>query len=208
MRLLLASDLHCNDLAARRLVARAADADVFVCAGDLAVKRKGLGGVVEILRRMTIPAVLVPGNGESDQELRDACADWPEARVLHGSGCEVDGVRFWGIGGGIPVTPFGAWSFDLSEEEARPLLAGCPEGALLVTHSPPFGHVDEVRGRHMGSRTVLEAVQRTRPPLVVCGHIHDRWESESWIGSSQVVNAGPRGLMQEVAPPSLPPRRP
>jgi uncharacterized protein len=201
MRLLLASDLHCNEVAARRLVDRAADVDIFVCAGDLAVKRTGLESVVGILRRLPVPAVLVPGNGESYEELRDACADWPEARVLHGSGCEVEGVRFWGIGGGIPVTPFGAWSFDLSEEEARPLLAGCPEGAVLVTHSPPYGHVDDVGGHHMGSRAVLEAVERTGPALVVCGHIHDRWESESWIGSSRVVNAGPRGVVSEVSPP-------
>jgi uncharacterized protein len=198
VRLLLASDLHRDGSAARRLVDRSADADVFVCAGDLAVKREGLEEVVEILSRMTVPAVLVPGNAESDRELREACAGRSGARVLHGSGCTVAGIRFWGVGGGIPVTPFGAWSFDLSEEEARPLLAGCPQGGVLVTHSPPLGHVDEVGGRHLGSRAVLEAVERARPSLVVCGHIHSRWEEESGIGPTRIVNAGPRGIQVEV----------
>ncbi len=162
MRLLVASDLHCDADAARRLVTQAAHVDVLVCAGDLAVKRKGLQEVVEILRRTPVPTVLVPDNGESDQELQAACAHWPEA---------------------------------------GPLLAGCPRGAVLVSHSPPFGHLDDVGGRSMGSRAVLEGVQRAQPRLVVCGHIHGRWGSESWIGSSHVVNAGPRGRVVDLPLP-------
>ncbi|NIP81852.1 MAG: serine/threonine protein phosphatase, partial [Gemmatimonadetes bacterium] len=139
MRLLLCSDIHCDQDAARSLAERSADADVLVCAGDLAVMRKGLRPVVEVLSAAHCPAVVVPGNGESDRELAAACEDWTEARVLHGSGCEIDGVSFWGLGGGVPVTPFGSWSFDLSEDDAEVLLADCPDGAVLVTHSPPHG---------------------------------------------------------------------
>ena len=196
--LLLFSDVHCDARAARRLVERSVDADILVCAGDLAVMRQGLKETVDILAAATPPTVLVAGNGESDEELAAACAEWPGAHVLHGSGCEIDGVLFWGLGGAVPVTPFGAWSFDLVEDEARELLAGCPEGAVLVTHSPPFGHVDETGGHHMGSRAVLEAVQRARPRLVVCGHIHSCWARESWVGETHIVNAGPAGVRVEL----------
>ncbi len=194
MRLLLCSDIHRDHEAARRLAHRAGEADVLVCAGDLAVMRRGLEETVRVLSKATPPTVLVPGNGESDAELVRACARWPAARVLHGSGCEIDGVAFWGLGGAVPVTPFGEWSFDLSEEEASALLEGCPEGGVLVTHSPPLGHVDEAGGRHVGSRAVLEAIERARPRLVVCGHIHGCWEQESRLGDTRIVNAGPRGV--------------
>lgn len=198
MRLLLFSDVHCDFAAARALVEQSAEADVLVCAGDLAVMRKGLQDVVDILSVAACPVVLVAGNGESHHELDVACSGWERAHVLHGSGCEIDGQAFWGLGGAVPVTPFGAWSFDLSEEEARPLLAGCPDGAVLVTHSPPFGHVDEAGGRHLGSRAVLDIVERAEPVLVACGHIHGCWRQESTSKNTRIVNAGPQGVWVDV----------
>jgi Icc-related predicted phosphoesterase len=173
-------------------------ADVLVCAGDLAVMRSGLQKTVDVLAEVQVPAVLVAGNGESYEELAEACAGWPSAHVLHGSGVEIDGVSFWGLGGAVPVTPFGAWSYDLTEERAAELLAGCPTGAVLVTHSPPFGHVDVANGRHLGSRAVVEVIERTQPRLAVCGHIHPCWTEESFLGDTRVVNAGPGGVWAEL----------
>lgn len=198
MRLLLCSDIHCDLTAARSLVERSAKADVLVCAGDLAVMRTGLQKTVDVLKGARCPTVLVAGNGESFEELADACARWPDAHVLHGSGCEIDGVAFWGLGGAVPVTPFGAWSYDLPEEEATVLLAGCPESGVLVTHSPPLGHVDVAGGRHLGSRAIVGTVERVWPRLVVCGHIHDCWTEESIVGDTRIVNAGPGGVWVEL----------
>ena len=198
MRLLLSSDIHCDVDAARSLVQQARDADVFVCAGDLAVMREGLGTTVAALRATDTPTVLVAGNGESAQELERACAGWEAAYVLHGSGCTLGSIHFWGVGGAIPVTPFGAWSYDLSEEEGAVLLEGCPEGAVLVTHAPPRGHLDEAGGHHLGSRSILDAIRRARPRLVVCGHIHGHWGEESWEGDTRIVNAGPQGVWVDL----------
>jgi Icc-related predicted phosphoesterase len=142
--------------------------------------------------------VLVAGNGESYEELLDACAGWSNAHVLHGSGVEIDGVHFWGLGGAVPVTPFGPWSYDLTEERAARLLADCPAGGVLVTHSPPLGHVDTANGRHLGSQSVLETIERTQPRLAVCGHIHGCWTEESVIGDTRVINAGPGGVWAEI----------
>ena len=195
MRLLLFSDLHCDPDAAAAIVARAGDVDAVVGAGDFAVKRRGLRKIIPVLATIETPTVFVPGNGESFEELYEACTDWPSAHVLHGTGVEIRGIPFFGLGGGVPVTPFGAWSYDFTEDEARALLTGCPQEAVLVAHSPPFGHADVDRaGRHIGSRAVLEAVDRTHPRLVVCGHIHDSWGVHSRSGDTPIVNAGPSGV--------------
>ncbi|NNL30277.1 MAG: serine/threonine protein phosphatase, partial [Gemmatimonadetes bacterium] len=184
---------------ARSLVERSGDADVIVCAGDLAVMREGLQPVVDLLSAARCPVVLVPGNGESYEELAAACEAWDDAYVLHGTGCEIEGTPFWGLGGAVPVTPFGSWSYDFTEEEARSLLADCPERAVLVTHSPPLGHVDTAGGgEHLGSRAVLETIESMEPRLVVCGHIHACWEEESAVGPTRIVNAGPRGVWVEL----------
>jgi Icc-related predicted phosphoesterase len=125
------------------------------------------------------------------------CSDWPSAHALHGQALQLAGTRFFGLGGGVPPTPF-PWSFDLTEDEAAAKLESCPEGAVVVVHSPPKGFVDEVRGRHLGSGSILEAIERTRPVLMVCGHIHQCWGAAAAIGTTPVVNVGPDGRFIDI----------
>ena len=136
MKILVFSDLHRDKVAARSLVEWSGEADILIGAGDFAVMRHGVDDVIRILKEVDKPTVLVPGNGESDVELRAACAGWVSAHVLHGEGVELEGVPFYGIGGGIPVTPFGEWSFDLTEDEADVMLTGCPNDGVLISHYP------------------------------------------------------------------------
>ncbi len=195
MRLLLFSDLHRNRAAARSLVERAEAVDVVVGAGDFASVRRGIETTIEVLQAIDRPAVLVPGNNETLEELRAATSAWPQARVLHGEAVTIDGVPFFGLGGGIPVTPFGPWSYDFSDEEAKELLAACPYGAVLVSHSPPKGAGDvDGHGRSLGSLAVRDAILEKRPRLVVCGHIHASAGQKLTLGETPVVNAGPVGV--------------
>jgi Icc-related predicted phosphoesterase len=200
MRLLLFSDLHCDTDAAQRLVRKADDYDVIVGAGDFATMRQGLAKTIGVLQAIERPVVLVPGNSESREELVEACTDWPTSHVLHGSGVTVDGTEFYGLGGGIPVTPFGSWSYDFTEEQAAELLYDCPRGCVLVVHSPPLDAVDQGDdGRHFGSTAIRRAIERKQPRLVVCGHIHSSWEQQAHIGGTPVVNAGPHGIRWDLA---------
>src|SRR5256714_15237409 len=112
----------------------AADAEVVIAAGDFASVHRGLEEVIDMLVVIETPTVLVPGNNETDDALREACQGWKAATVLHGETTDVDGVPFFGLGGGIPTTPW-PWSFDLTEEEAARRLAPCPEGGGLL--GPP-----------------------------------------------------------------------
>jgi Icc-related predicted phosphoesterase len=198
MRLLAFSDLHVDLDAARELAERSTDADVVIGAGDFASVHEGLEPTIKVLSAIEKPTVLVPGNNETEQELRAACSDWQAATILHGESAELGGATFFGLGAGVPVTPWD-WSFDLSDEQAAPLLAGCPEGAIMVVHSPPRGHCDlGGGGEHLGSVAVLEAIESARPPLVVCGHIHESWGAESSVSGTPVYNLGPGGRMIEL----------
>jgi Icc-related predicted phosphoesterase len=192
VRLLAFSDLHRDRRQAERLAELARTADVVVGAGDFASVRLGLERTLEPFADIEVPAVLVPGNNESDAALWRACSDLRTAHVLHGEGTDIDGVHFFGLGGGVPVTPF-PWSFDLNEEEAAAKLEHCPEGAVLVSHSPPKGFVDQARGRHLGSEAVLRTIETKRPRLIVCGHIHESWGTEATVAGTRVVNLGPEG---------------
>lgn len=199
MKFLCFSDLHRDTAAAEKLVEASLDVDCVIGAGDFATCRQGITDTLDILAKIDKPAVLVPGNGESVEELADAAALWKSATVLHGSGCQVDGIEFWGVGGGIPVTPFGAWSYDFDEQQATELLAKCPEYGVLVVHSPPIDTVDhDTNGKVRGSLAIRQTVKAKQPKLVVCGHIHSDWEEEVLLGDSRIINAGPRGMKIEL----------
>jgi Icc-related predicted phosphoesterase len=197
LRILAFSDLHTDLEAAARLVESSHDADLVVAAGDLASVHRGLEQTVGALAAIEVPTVLIPGNNETDTALREACTGWEAATVLHGEAAEVDGVTFFGLGAGVPVTPWD-WSFDLTEEDATELLSNCPEGAVLVVHSPPKGYVDSSGGTHLGSEAVLRSIEAARPPLALCGHIHESWGEHATIGPTRVVNLGPEGMLFEV----------
>jgi len=198
MRLLAFSDLHTDTGQAERLVEASDDIDVVLGVGDFASVHSGLEETIGALRQITKPAVLVPGNNETEGALRDACDGWESAVVLHGESTAIDGVEFFGLGAGVPVTPWD-WSFDLTEEEAAAKLADCPEGCVLAVHSPPRGHVDvSGAGEHLGSVAVLDAIVERRPRLALCGHIHESWGERSTVGPTEVVNLGPAGTVLDA----------
>lgn len=198
MKLLAFSDLHQDLDGARSLAERSADFDVVIGAGDFASVHRGLEETIDALSGIETPTVLVPGNNETEDALREAASGWSAATVLHGETATIGGVEFFGLGAGIPTTPWD-WSFDLSEEEATEILAACPEGATMVLHSPPQGHCDRSStGDHLGSHAILDAIARRQPPLAVCGHIHEAWGDRSRIGPTEIANLGPRGAEFEL----------
>jgi len=198
VKLLAFSDLHRDLSQAATLVEMSAEAEVVIGAGDFASVHEGLGETIDALTAIETPTVLVPGNNETEDALREAAADWSAATVLHGGGTTIDGVEFYGLGAGVPVTPWD-WSFDLDDASAAEMLAPCPEGAVLVLHSPPQGHCDaNGSGDHFGSVALLEAIEEKRPPLAVCGHIHESWGCQSQIGGTPLHNLGPKGTWLEL----------
>ena len=198
MRILAFSDLHRDLEQGAKLVEMSAEADVVIGAGDFASVHEGLEETIGALEGVKAPTVLVPGNNETADALRSAAASWSAATVLHGEGATIDGTEFFGLGAGVPVTPWD-WSFDLDDEAATEMLAGCPEGTVLVLHSPPRDHCDSAGDdTHFGSPALLRAIEDKRPRLVVCGHIHESWGCESEVGSTPVRNLGPKGTWLEV----------
>ncbi len=197
MRVLAFSDLHMARNRAADLVAASTEADLVIGAGDFCNMRQGLDEAMGMLSGIAAPLVLVPGNAESAEELTDAAPEG--AHVLQGTGMTLDGLRLFGLGYGVPPTPFGDWSCDLTEAEAAELLDRCETTDILIVHSPPKGHGDTTsQGVSVGSVAVRDAVERLQPIHVFCGHIHDSWGYRGTIGRTQIANLGPKVHWFEV----------
>jgi 3',5'-cyclic AMP phosphodiesterase CpdA len=113
------------------------------------------------------------------------------------------------------TTFIGDWAFLRPADELARIYARIPEGIdVLVSHQPPYGYGDRVTdisgdSVNVGSRELLEAIDRVKPRVVICGHVHSghgRYEHNGIpIYNVSVVN----NLYRQVYEPTvidLPPR--
>ncbi len=124
--------------------------------------------------------ILVAGN--HDTFLQNNNAKFNPLSCFHyleDSGVEVDGLKIYGS----PWTKTfprmsrhcKAFTVDTEDELADKFKTIPHDVDILITHSPPYGILDQnTRGEHCGSKSLLVAVKRIKPVLVVCGHIHER----------------------------------
>lgn len=192
MKILAFSDLHRDTNIAQRIAAASANADVIVGAGDFANNREGAADTIKILRTCVKPVVLVHGNHDDPKSISELCAGWSEGHYLHGNAITIAGYDFFGLGGEIPSRNNASWNSTETELKAKELLQHCPDRAILITHTPPFGCADkQADGSHEGSNSIRMAIQAKKPVLCVCGHIHHSWGKNGKVGSTPIYNLGP-----------------
>lgn len=180
------------------------DGDVLIHAGDLSM----MGREAEVQAFASWfeaqphrHKVVIAGNHDwlferSPEHARDLLGD---VTYLRDEATEIDGVTIWGS----PWQPwFHDWAFNLRRgAEIRAKWDLIPDDTdILVTHGPPFGHLDGVEHpgwlevdeavavEHVGCEELVVALGRVRPQLHVFGHIHEGY-GQSVLGETILVNA-------------------
>ena len=69
------------------------------------------------------------------------------------------------------------------------------EFSILLSHPPPFGVFDSVGPTHVGSQAVRKIVERKKPIMVICGHIHE-YEGKEILGETLIVKLAPAEKMR------------
>ena len=191
MKICMISDTHCKHWGLD-----IPKCDVLIHAGDI-TQQGDIGSFEDFnvwirhLRDENIihEAVVIAGNHDialdggyvDPSELLSACT------YLDNSGTYIGDTYFWGI---PHSKTFGRWAFGCEEDELSAKFSNVPEDTdILVTHGPALGVLDKAyRGDDCGSQSLLTFIEERRPPLVVCGHIHEG-RGLAKVGSTLVVNA-------------------
>lgn len=189
------TDIHGDVRPLDRMASDLAAADIVILAGDITTfgSRQDVARIVEAIRARCKSLVAIPGNcdppevGEYLEEIGIG---------LHARNQTVDGVAFVGLGGSLPC--LGRTVTEYTEEQLQAFLARATRGVspdapvVLVSHEPPYNTaVDNAHhGGHAGSASVRFFVEKRRPLLCLCGHIHESRGIDT-IGSTKIVNPGP-----------------
>ena len=125
--------------------------------------------------------VMIAGNHDwgfekLPEESIEAVGRYPKVNYLQDNMINLDGVRIWGS----PWQPeFCNWAFNLPKngDVLKSKWDMIPENVdldILITHGPPFGVLDVVKGETMnlGCELLSERLKIVKPKIHVFGHIH------------------------------------
>jgi Icc-related predicted phosphoesterase len=198
LRIFAASDLHNDSSRARQLADQAAKegVDLILLGGDV-VEDDTPEGIVGHFAGKGKPVLMVPGN--HDFTATPFLAERYGAKNLHAYSLKVGDVGFFGCGGanvGLNA---------LSEDEIYQTLIKAFERVkdckrkVMVTHVHPSGSLIEQFSRFVkGSPGVRAAIDRLKPDIAICGHVHEAEGIEEKVGGTTVVNVGKRGKVIEL----------
>ena len=166
MRLLAVSDEECDSLWSGHVKDIVGDVDVIVSCGDLRNEYLEF-----LLTMINAPLLYVFGNHDESGPEGGICID--------GKVCEVEGVRFFGLGGSMRYRPgrnmYSEGEMRLRYFRALPRIFLKGGIDVLVTHSPArgFGDLDDLA--HRGFETFNEIIRKHRPKYMLHGHVHSSY---------------------------------
>lgn len=174
MRLLIISDIHSSNGAIDMVSGDIKEyyPDLLIICGDVT----NFGPVsfadefLDAIPTERLRTLAVPGNCDPP----DVLAVLQKRGIdLHGKSVNIGGFDFVGFGGSNK-TPFNTLMEFAEDYIFRTLDNIMVEGAVLVTHVPPRGHLDgSSDGQHFGSKAVTEIVRKYKSRAAISGHIHE-----------------------------------
>ena len=197
LKVLVTSDFHGSITAFHKAASKAEEeqVDLIIVCGDITHfgTVRAARSLLSLLMEPRLPVFFVPGNCDPPS-LPSIGVEG--ARCIHLTHEHMGDYTFAGIGGGT-ISPFDT-PFEMTEEELRELLERnlseltVDERLVLVSHMPPANTSVDVTysGRHIGSSSIREFIERMKPIIVFCGHVHEAPGIDR-IDGTMVVNPGP-----------------
>jgi hypothetical protein len=194
VRLLCITDIHSEVGRFEKILANEPPADVLIIGGDFTNfgKPPEVDHILNLAQAHTPQVLAVAGNCDSaviDHLLVERGVS------LHARGVRIGEIGFFGLSA---MSPWRGDMYEFTEDQLDQFLAagytqieGSPK-YIMVPHCPPrnSGVDRSASGANVGSTAVRSWVDKVKPILVICGHIHEA-RGQAKIGNTIVVNCGP-----------------
>jgi len=197
MKILAFADTHGNKAALGRVIKKAEQADILVCAGDITNWGEKLEELVENIEKTKKPLIIIPGNHETAEQIQSISKKFKFVIPLHKGSYELNKYLFFGYGGG---------GFSKEEPELARIIHKFKETIkkdskiILITHAPPQNTKLDflIYTGHVGCKTVTDFIKEIKPILAISGHLHENFKKIDTINGTKLINPGPDGKIIEI----------
>ena len=200
MKILAAGDIHGDSRLAERLAEKAEkeNVDLVVICGDITQFEQSTDNLMKPFVQRHEKVLVIPGNHES-VATADFLAEFYGVTNLHGYSIKSGDVGLFGCGGAnIGI-------HQLTEDEIYSLLKKGFDKIkdlkkkIMVTHVHPSGtKMEKFTQIFPGSDGVRKAVEKFKPDIMLCSHVHEAEGIEEKIGNTKVINVGKKGKIIEI----------
>lgn len=195
MNIFAFTDTHFNEKVPKKLIDKAKDADVIVCAGDFTNFGRNMDKIIKQFLDFNKPFVFVHGNHEEGENF-SKYKEYKNLKYIHKKGYVFGDYLFFGYGGG----GFSERYHDLEEIIPKLKSKKGNKKIIFVTHAPVYGTSTDFLSwaGHVGSKSALKFVKELNPVLVLCGHIEENIGQIDNVGKTIIINPGDDGRLIEV----------
>jgi len=200
LKILAAGDIHGDTGLAKKLAERAEKekVDLVILCGDLTLFDSSTSNIIGPFVKKHKKVLLIPGNHES-VATADFLAEFYGLKNIHGYSVKYKGIGIFGAGGSnIGID-------QLSEKELYDLLRKgfdkikYLKKRIMVTHVHPSKTLmEKFTNIFPGSDGVKKAVEKLKPDILLCSHVHEAEGIEEKIGKTKVINVGKKGKIIEI----------
>ncbi len=200
LKILASGDIHGDTGLAKKLAERAEkeNVDLVILCGDLTYAEQSTKNLIGPFVKKHKKVVLIPGNHET-VATADFLAELYGVTNLHGYSIKIGDVGLFGAGGA------NIGLHRMKENEIYDLLKKGNDKLknlrkkIMVTHVHPSGtKMEKFTQIFPGSSGVKRAVEKFKPDILLCSHVHEAEGIEEKIGKTRVINVGKKGKIIEI----------
>ena len=197
MKILAFVDLHNSHKGMRRIKRLSRKADIILCAGDLTIFENDFDKLLLKLSKLKKPVLIIPGNHESDADLRMLCKRFDNVTDIHEKSRIIGDHLFLGYGGGGFSTV--DKHFTKVGKKFEKKMKKHDGKMVLMTHAPPYRtKIDKIMDEHCGNKSIRNFIVKAKLDIVISGHLHENTGKEDKIGKTRLYNPGPFGRIITV----------
>ena len=201
MKILAAGDIHGDMNLAQKLANQAEKqkVDLVILCGDLTFHEQSTDNIIGPFVKKKKKVLIIPGNHET-LATADFLAEFYGVKNIHGYSVKYEDVGIFGAGG-ANIGP----KTIVSEKEIFDLLKQGHDKIkylkkkILVSHvHPTETKMEKLSDFVPGSPGVKKAIDKFKPDLMLCSHVHEAEGLEEKIGNTKVINVGRKGKIIDI----------
>lgn len=195
MKILATGDIHGDVSLAKKLAKKATDenVDLVLITGDISYFDQGVDGLIGPFKKAGKKVLFIPGNHDSFATA-DFLAEVYGIKNVHGYSVKYEDIGIFGCG----FANIGPNQLEEKEiydtlKKGHDYLKNMKKTIMMTHVHPSKTKMEKFSDFVKGSDGVRKAVEKFKPDILFCSHVHEAQGIEEMIGNTKVINVGREG---------------